>query len=310
MPNSGLIAGLMADQALKELAMKTCRRFIRPASIVTAVAMTLAIGTHASPVPAVEAADGDTLSLSYAIYVSGSRVYKINYSALITAQGYKTAVTMAPKGLGKVFVDFKLKMSSAGTLANGRPEPVDFTMESTKNNEHKKVSMSWSSDDLPKADRSFRVPKDRAAALDRVLNPQMPDPLTAVLRHALESDTQPCTRTLRSYNGAEVYDLAFTFLGNEEITDTKEGAYSGPAYKCKVVFVPVAGYPEKRMKKHLSNPPTYTVWFAEVTSPTTSTKFLVPVQASGKAGKRSFKILASDAQMSGQPLAALSQLNH
>jgi Protein of unknown function (DUF3108) len=289
--------------------MKTCGQFIRPVLMVAAIAMTLAIGTYASPVPAVEAVEGDSLSLSYGIYVSGSRVYKISYSALITPEGYKTAVTMAPKGLGKVFVDFKLKMFSAGRLANGRPEPVDFTMESSKDNEHKKVSMSWSSSDPPKVDRSFNVPKDRAAALDRVLNPQMPDPLTAILRHALETSAEPCMRTLRSYNGAEVYDLAFTFLGNEEIKGTKEGAYSGPAHKCKVVFVPIAGYSEKKMKKHLSNPPTYTVWFAGVTSPTTSTKFLLPVQALGKAGKRSFKIFASDAQMSGQPLAALSELN-
>jgi uncharacterized protein DUF3108 len=289
--------------------MKTCGQFIRPVLIVAAIAMTLAMGTYASPVPAVEAAEGDTLSLNYGIYVSGNRVFKISYSATITREGYKTAVTMAPRGLGKMFVDFKLKMFSAGRLANGRPEPVDFSMESTKDREHKKVSMSWSSNDPPKAARSFRMSNDRAAALDRVLNPQMPDPLTAILHHALETDSEPCMRTLRSYNGAEVYDLAFTFLGNEEIKDTKEGAYSGPAHKCKVVFVPIAGYSEAKMKKHLSNPPTYTVWFAGVTSPTTSTKFLVPVQALGKAGKRSFKILASDAQMSGQPLAALSQLN-
>jgi hypothetical protein len=289
--------------------MKTRGRFLRSVLMATAAAMTLTVGMSASPVPAVKAEAGDTLSLSYGIYVSGSRVYKINYSALVTADGYKTAVTMAPKGLGKIFADFKLKMISTGILTNGQPEPVDFTMESAKDDEQKTVSMSWSSNDLPKADRSFKLPKDRAAALDRVLDPRMPDPLTAILRHSLNSGAEPCTRPLRSYNGAEVYDLVFSYLAREEIKDSKDGAYSGPAYKCKVVFVPIAGYSAKKMKKHLNDPPTYTVWFADITSPATSTKFLVPVQALGRADGRKFKILASDARMSGQPLTALSQLN-
>jgi Protein of unknown function (DUF3108) len=282
--------------------------FLQPRVLCAAAALCVAWGVLA-PLAISAEAGGDTLNLSYGIYVGGSRVYKITYSASLTPDGYRTAVTMAPKGMGKLFASFKLSMASAGLVADGQPQPVDFSMESSKNDEHKKVSMTWSADGLPKANRSFRMPKDRAAALDQVLDPQIPDPLTAILRHAINTRTKPCARPLRSYNGAEVYDLEFKFLGKDAIADTKNGAYAGPAYKCQVVFVPIAGYPEKKFRKLLSKPPTYIVWFADVVSPSTSTKFLVPVQASGRAGKRKFTILASGAEMSGQPLTALSQLD-
>jgi hypothetical protein len=217
---------------------------------------------------------------------------------------------MGPKGVGKLFADFRLEMSTTGVVEQGIPQPVNFTMKSAKDDERKSVAMRWSSDALPRAERSFSVPAERAAAVDQVLNPAMPDPLTAVLQHALTAQSKPCKGTLRAYNGAEVQELKLTYLGKDEIAATRDGAYSGPAFKCEVVFVPVAGYAEKKLKKLLSKPPTYIVWFANVVSPTTSTRFLIPVRAIGKAGKRRFEILASDAEMSGRPLTALSQLEN
>jgi Protein of unknown function (DUF3108) len=284
--------------------------------------MILCKRSHQGPLSAVAAAlalifgggamaqDADNLSLSYAIYVSGSRVYKINYTASLSSDHYKTSVSMGPKGLGKLFSDYKLDMTSSGVVADGRPRPTNFASDSEKDDEKKRVKVTWSSDDLPKADRSFGVPPERTADVEAMLEPQTPDPLTAVLHHALKSDQKPCTGTLRAYNGAEIYELAFKYLGRDEIGASHESAFSGHAFKCEVVFVPVAGYSEKKKRKLLKQPPAYTVWFAAILSPTTSTKLLVPVRAIGNAGKRRFEIVASDAKISGRPLAALSRLGN
>jgi hypothetical protein len=284
------------------------RRYCRGA--LTAIAAALALAVAGNSVPRAIAQDADSLNLSYGIYVAGSEVYKINYSALIGGDHYKTAVSMGPKGLGKLFSDYKLKMTSNGVVADGLPQPVSFAMQSAKDNEKKRVTMTWSSNDRPKAERSFRVPAERAADLNAVLNPQMPDPLTAVLHHALRSDEKPCTGTLRAYNGAEVYELAFKFLGRDVIDANREGAYAGQTFKCEVVFVPVAGYSEKKKRKILKQQPTYTVWFAAILSPTRSAKLLVPVRAIGRAGKRKFEIVAAKAEISGRPLATLSLLGN
>jgi hypothetical protein len=256
------------------------------------------------------AADGDTLSFSYGIYVQGARVYRIKYRAELGPDRYEIKISMQPKGVGKIFADFSLEMATSGIVEDGMPQPMNFTMRSAKDDESKTVALRWSSDALPKAERSFAIPVERATALNRVLKPAMPDPLTAVLQHALTAQSKPCQGTLRAYNGAEVQELKLRYLGRDEIEATGDGVYSGPAFKCEVVFVPVAGYSEKKLKKLLSKPPTYTVWFANIASPTTATRFVLPVRAVGKAGKRRFEILASDAEMSGRPLAALSKLEN
>jgi uncharacterized protein DUF3108 len=278
--------------------------------ILTAIAAALALSFGGGALPRAMAQDADTLSLSYGVYVAGSRVYKIDYTASLSSDRYRTSVSMGPKGLGTLFSDYKLNMTTSGVVADGMPQPTSFAMDSIKDDEKKRIKMTWSPDDPPKADRSFGVPSERTADVEAVLRPETPDPLTAVLHHALQSDQKPCADTLRAYNGAEVYELAFKYLGQDDIAANHEGAYSGHAFKCEVVFVPVAGYSAKKKNKILRQHLTYTVWFAAIMSPTTSTKLLVPVRAVGKAGKRKFEIVASDAEISGRPLAALSQLGN
>jgi hypothetical protein len=261
-----------------------------------------------APSSLLKASEADTISLSYGLYLGGARVYAISYNASLSSESYRTAVTIAPKGLGKLFSDFRLKMTTSGTIRSGQPEPRDFRMESSKEDERKNVAMRWRSGGLPEADRSFDMSDTRAAEVSKALKAAMPDPLTAILRHALDQAATPCAETLRAYNGAEIYDLRLTFLGSDVIKDRGKGVYSGPAHKCRVVFVPVAGFSEKRMRKHLKNPPTYTIWFAEVKSPATAVRVLVPIQAHGKASGHTFAIFASEAKMSGRPLSSLSAL--
>jgi hypothetical protein len=281
---------------------------LKSALPLAVAALGLVLAVDLTPPSELGASEADTIHLNYAIYMGGSRIYAITYSASLSHEGYRSAVTMAPKGLGKVFSDFRLKMVSSGKLSSGQPEPQDFVMESSKEDESKKVAMTWEASGVPKADRSFRLPEKRAAAVAKALKPAMPDPLTAVLRHALDETANLCSETLRAYNGAEIYELKLTFLGDDIIRNNGKGVYTGPAHKCRAVFVPIAGYSDSRMRKLLKDPPSYILWFAEVKSPATATRFFVPVQAQGKASGHTFAIFASEAQMSGQPLSSLSAL--
>lgn len=282
--------------------------FLKSAFPVAAGALALALAMNFAPASELDASEADTISLNYGIYMGGARVFAITYSASLSPDGYRTTVTMAPKGLGTVFSDFRLKMATSGRISSGQPEPQDFVMESSKKEESKKVAMTWEAGGMPKADRSFQMPEKRASAVAKALRPELPDPLTAVLRHALDDSGNLCSETLRAYNGAEIYDLKLTFLGDDVIRNKGKGVYTGRAHKCRAVFVPVAGYSDNRMRKLLKNPPSYTLWFADVKSPSTATRFLVPVQAQGKASGHTFAIFASEAQMSGRPLSSLSAL--
>jgi hypothetical protein len=248
--------------------------------------------------------DGDNLSLTYKIYVAGSSVYEISYDARLSPAAYQSVVDMGPNGLGKLLTDYRLNMSIAGEVVRGRLAPQDFTLRSSKRRDLKSLAVKWDGDGRPQANRSFRLSPTGAREVEDALAPAVPDPLTAVLRHSLESSDAPCARTQRVYNGFEVYDLEITYLGEASLKSERLSAYRGPAFKCRVVLVPIAGYSQKKMRKYLKQPPTYTVWFAPVEATTLARRILIPVAATGRAAGRNFSIVVSRALLDGQAVAA------
>ncbi|MDP9136984.1 MAG: DUF3108 domain-containing protein [Pseudomonadota bacterium] len=248
--------------------------------------------------------EGDSLSLDYKISVAGQNVYRISYDARLSPAAYGTAIDIVPTGLGKLLSDFRLHMATRGGIASGRLEPEGFTLKSSKRREAKSLQMTWADGHLPEANRTFKLSRAGAAAIENALAPAVPDPLTAVLRHSLENPDRPCARKQRVYNGLEVYDLKITLLGKTVVDARQGGVYQGPAFKCRVVLVPIAGYPDKKMRKYLKEPPTYTVWFAPVMAPEWGNRILVPVAATGRAAGRNFSITVSSATVGGKTLAA------
>jgi hypothetical protein len=270
-----------------------------------AAAVSVLLALAAPGASAQSAANGDALSLFYQIYVFSKSVYEISYDARLSPAAYRSVVDMAPNGVGTLFTDYRLSMSIDGGVVRGKLAPRDFTLKSSKNRERKALAMTWSGDGLPRAERTFELSALRARAVSAALAPAVPDPLTAVLRHGLDSADAPCERTQRVYNGYEVYDLKISLLGEASLHSEKRSAYRGPAFKCRVVLVPIAGYSDKKMRRYLKQPPTYTVWFAPVEAPGIARRILIPVAAAGRAAGSNFEILVSRATLDGRELAAL-----
>lgn len=264
--------------------------------------MLLAIATPGARVSA--EAEADALALTYTIKIAGKSVYRISYDASLSPAAYQSAVKMAPTGMGKLLTDFKLFMSTEGGVSQGELAPQDFSLKSSKRREEKSLRMTWPDGRLPEANRTFRLSAAQAAEVERALAPAVPDPLTAVLRHSLENPGNPCDRTERVYNGFEVYDLTITLLGQVVLEAARGSVYRGPAFQCRVVLVPIAGYSDAKMRKYLKNPPTWGVWFAPVMAPGLGKSILVPVAATGRAAGRNFLIVVSSATLGGRSLAA------
>lgn len=254
-------------------------------------------------VPSALPAADDTLDMSYIVYVSGARVYKVNFTAILTSDSYATRLSMGPKGLGKVFSNYELDMTASGTIAEASLEPRSFNLKATEDGKEKTLEMSWQASGRPETERSFEIPGDRMADVAAALEADTPDPLTAALSHGFASPTQPCSGTERAYNGTEVYDLQFALLGKDVIRGKMADAFKGQALKCEVTFAPVAGYSDKKMKKYTEKPPAYTVWFAEIATPTTGHHLFIPVGAQGTAAGRKFLAIASKATLGGEPLS-------
>jgi hypothetical protein len=249
--------------------------------------------------------NADALSLAYGIYIAGKSVYQISYDARLSSAGYASTIDIAPTGVGKLLSDYRLAMSTQGGVTGGRLEPAGFKLRSSKHREAKSLQMTWTDEQLPQARRSFELSPAGAAAVKKALVPAIPDPLTAVLRHSLENADKPCDRTERVYNGSEVYDLKITLLGETILDADRKSGYRGPAMKCRVVLVPVAGYSARKMRRYLKQPPTYAVWFATMLAPGLGKNILVPVAATGTAAGRNFTIAVSRATLAGKVIAAV-----
>jgi hypothetical protein len=68
------------------------------------------------------------------------------------------------------------------------------------------------------------------------------DPLSAVVLLATPRDktTEVCNRRLPIFDGKQRYDLVLSYKRTKKVS-TEEG-YNGPAYVCKVKFLPIAGH--------------------------------------------------------------------
>ena len=235
---------------------------------------------------------------------AAASVYQISYVATLSPAAYASTVKIAPTGVGKLLTDYKLNMSTQGGVTAGELNPADFALTSSKHREVKSLQMTWTDGRLPAANRTFKLSSAGAAAVAAHWRRPCRIRLTAVLRHSLENADNPCERTERVYNGSEVYDLKITLIGNSMLEATKGSVYQGPAFKCRVVLVPIAGYSAKKMRKYLKQPPTYSVWFAPVLAPELGRHILVPVAGTGRAAGRNFTIVASRATLGGKALAA------
>lgn len=253
-------------------------------------------------VPAGAGQEDQTLAMTYDVYVAGTRVYKINYMALLSDGTYSTRISMGPRGLGKVFSDYKLDMSASGNFDGGNLAPKSFSMETSRKDKDKSVQLTWTGDGKPQAQRSFDISQSNSAAIEEALEPGILDPLTATLHHGLSGEAKPCASTERAYNGSEVYDLQFTLIGMDTLDGKNSNAFSGHAFKCKVVFAPVAGFSDKKTRKYTQDPPTYTVWFAAVDAPGSGKRMYVPVSAEGAAAGHRFQAITSQATIGGEPL--------
>jgi hypothetical protein len=241
---------------------------------------------------------GQPLDLRYDLYISGLKVFEIGLAGEISPQGYKSSASMRPKGVGSFFSDDETDMRTAGTVAAGKPTPASFEMRLKGD---RRYAVSWSGSAPLKTVRSKPLSESREKSLNAALDGPLADPLTAVMRLALSADGTKCALSERVYNGKEVYELALSPAGDGKA----EGAYAGPAQRCKLSYRTIAGFSEKAMQKNRKSPPDITLLIAPVAAKDGKPLTLI-VGASGTIDGRSFTARLAKASMAGAPLKAAS----
>lgn len=246
-------------------------------------------------------AEIEPISLAYDVSIRGIRVSTIDLKIDLKPQGYDATLETDTVGLIGWFFDEAISSSASGAFINGKPRAAHYHLEDSKGSRTKLIDVDWSGREV-RTRRSYTLDSKRASAIRKVLKPDMFDPISTTLSHALEAENISCKGKRRVYDGKEVFDLEFKFLQADTFGAGDAGVYRGPSFVCRVAYKPVAGQSKRKLERIAKNPIRYRVWFAPVYAQSLGRKLILPVAATGKIKGYDAVIVTRAATIGGKPL--------
>lgn len=265
-----------------------------------AATMAAVFGFAALPAAAQSA---EQINLDYDFYGNGIRVLALGFDANVASEEYSVRYSLKTKGLGSLFSSSKIKAVSKGDVLKTRIQAKSYESQSKGKKGIRNISVKWDGKKVPKTERSYDLGKRKSGAIAKVLKPGYPDPISAMLQATLFDATNPCRSEFTVYDGKHVFELNYSFLGRDKVPSSSNGSYSGPAYKCRLTYRPIAGLSKKKMKKAAEEPqPPFTVWLAPFAARDGDRAFLIPVRATGRLKWANLDIYLRKGKVTGQPL--------
>jgi hypothetical protein len=269
-----------------------------------AAAFLAAVAAPAGLAQAAPVSEPIVLTLDF--FVSGLNVYRLRWRAELGAESYQTTASMESVGLASLFSSLEMDMTARGRIQARTLQPEAFSSVQSKKGTTKRIEVAWPGGAKPQATHSHALKADRASAVEQLLRPGMPDPVTALLGFALRGTERPCAQSQRIYNGREIFELQFGLVREDQLGAEAPGVYRGKAFQCRLLYKPVAGYAADEMAKQLRAPATFRIWYAPIASTAAGREILLPVAASGQYKGHEFLVHASTATIGGRPLNAQS----
>lgn len=186
------------------------------------------------------------LSIRYEAFAAGLPVLTLDFRIDEAADAYDVAGDIRAAGLFWLISKYRLQTESRGAVAANefRPETYD-TASRSRRAEHRthldyEAGGTVRAQISPPEDPSLPRPSAREIA-------GSVDPLTALLRmsHMIARDGR-CGASLAVYDGRRRYDLVFGDEGREKIPTSNGDADEGPALRCSVDMVKIAGFSHDR----------------------------------------------------------------
>jgi hypothetical protein len=207
-----------------------------------------------SAITAIQTMGPRRLDISYAGYlplpIIGTRIKaaNANISAWIGPSAYNIVSRAEAAGIVGWFVDYNLIISSTGVVGPDglKPSHYDSFNKDGKKNRH--VLVDFLADDVvttatPRFGDMGFPPASHEQKMESM------DPLAAILQLSLGAEAtpdNPCGGPVRAYDGKQRYDLKLTFVGRIAY---RSDAYTGPALKCDVEYVELAGFKDKTQEQ-------------------------------------------------------------
>lgn len=181
-------------------------------------------------------------------WVGRHRTASATLTADISPTRYRIAIDTRAEGFLDWFVNSSVAMVSTGIVTPRGLIPLRFDSSVQDGSKHRRVLVDFTPGEVlvsvsPKfSDWGFPTPS-AAQKLEAV------DPLTSVLGLSLRlraTRTNPCGGPLRIFDGKQRYDIRLTF---DARLNWNTDVYKGPALKCDVDYVEIAGFDAKSAKE-------------------------------------------------------------
>ncbi len=167
-----------------------------------------------------------------------------SFTAEISGYRYRVAMNSRAEGFVDWFVDESAAMVSTGLVSPRGVQPLRYDSSVQDGPKHRRVLVDYTPNEVlvsvsPKyGDWGFpaTTPPQKLEAVD---------PLTALLNLTVRygaTASNPCGAALRVFDGKQRYDLRLRYAGR---IDWDSAAYKGPAIKCDVTYVEIAGFDPK-----------------------------------------------------------------
>jgi len=215
--------------------------------------------------PLAQTAMADTLptnlKVDYSIALGGFNLGTADIEANLGDGNYELDATVRTEGIADQFFETTFVLESQGSFLGNRVKPARFVSTYQDADSSRRVELTYPSRGAPvmAAEPAYGDGFGPHVQLNDILMTQ--DPISALLLPISSATASPCDRSLPLFDGRRRYDLQLREDGMTEINGG-ENAYNGPAMRCTVGMLPVAGYERKTLIKLLAREDSIRVWLA------------------------------------------------
>eukprot|EP00439_Symbiodinium_sp_Y106_P087734 s1_g270.t1 len=213
-----------------------------------------------APIEADESAH--EVDLTFEIYGGGLHIVSFGTQAVLTPKRYEIAAQFQTEGVADTLFNGRGSSTATGVLTPTGPRLLNYSQEYDGRFGERSITMAL--DDSGRynvaaepADGIHKQGFSASAVRGKV------DPLTASIFTAINSTAAPCSQTIPVFDGRRIFNLKFKELDETQLQPIGAGTYTGPAWRCSVVYDPVAGFTREFLVERAKNPlPPFTVWLA------------------------------------------------
>ncbi|MGE3141987.1 MAG: DUF3108 domain-containing protein [Hyphomonadaceae bacterium] len=176
----------------------------------------------------------------------------------VTDTRYEVDARLQSRGLAALFERTALTAHAAGRIENGAARPEHYTLDHRYSHKRRTIDMTMSVSGVSATiEPTFRLWGEPPASDEQKRAAR--DPLSSLVAMALDvRRAQGCDGDYLTFDGRFLYRLELRG-GAPDHVDT--GAYDGPALRCDLRYVAVAGYQPGRGRPRV---PEGRIWFALV----------------------------------------------